>query len=171
MAWALALVAVIAVGLPVAAWSITRRLPAPRGIGRLGVGYDAIDKWLLDEYQLAPHDRWHVRNTVFQGRRVDRAALTTAARGLATQVLNGGFLVLRLSRLVGRLSMVLAVALAAISIVALIIGPGTQTLVQAVIWITSSVVLLCAGIAATVFAPKRLRRTAEQALRLNQDGT
>ncbi len=46
MAWALALVVAIGAGLPVAAWSITRRLPAPRP----GRGYDAIDRWLADRH-------------------------------------------------------------------------------------------------------------------------
>ena len=109
MAWALALVAVIGVGLPMAAWLITRRLPPPRAVSRLGAGYDAVDKWLLDQYRLAPHDRWRVRKVVFQGGQVSQAALTPAARGLATQVLTGGFWLLRLSRLLGWVDLLLAV--------------------------------------------------------------
>lgn len=50
MAWALALVVAIGAGLPVAAWSITRRLPAPNPARRPGRGYDAIDRWLADRH-------------------------------------------------------------------------------------------------------------------------
>src|SRR5258708_12320296 len=71
MVWALALVVVIGVGLPMIAWFIARRLPPPRRVvGRLGVGYDGIDRWLLDRYHLAPQDRWRVRKAVFSGRRI-----------------------------------------------------------------------------------------------------
>jgi len=97
MAWALALVVVIGVGLPVAAWLITRQLPPPRAMSRLGAGYDAIDKWLLDQYQLAPPERWRVRKAVFRGDQVSDAMLTPATHGPAIRVLGGGFRMLRLS--------------------------------------------------------------------------
>jgi hypothetical protein len=171
MAWALALVAVIGAGLPVAAWLITRRLPPPRAVSRLGAGYDAIDKWLLDQYRLAPNDRWRVRKVVFQGAQVSQAALTPAARGLATQVLTGGFWVLRLSRLLGWVDLLLAVGLAATGIVMLITSHHAEGLVLGVLGIISSGLFLFAGMARAVLAPRQLRRNAGQALRLNQDGT
>ena len=85
MAWALVLVVVIGVGLPMAAWSITRRRPSARqAVNRRGAGYDSIDRWLLDQYQLPPHERWRVREAVFAGRQVNDATLARAARLVLT---------------------------------------------------------------------------------------
>jgi hypothetical protein len=93
MAWLWVLVVVIGIGLPMVAWSITRRLPPPRHtVNRLGSGYDAIDRWLLDRYQLPPHDRWRVRTALFACRRVNDATLAQAAEGLAAWVLASGFI-------------------------------------------------------------------------------
>lgn len=91
MLWALALVVAIAIGLLLATWLITRRLPPPRVTGRLGAGYDAIDRWLLDEYRLAPQDRWRVRDAVFRGGNASEPALIPAMRGLATQSSSADF--------------------------------------------------------------------------------
>jgi len=53
MAWALVLVAVIAVGLPGAAWWLSRNLKPPAvPLGRPTPRSDPIDRWLLDHYQL-----------------------------------------------------------------------------------------------------------------------
>lgn len=79
MAWALALVVAIGAGLPVAAWSISRRLPPPNPARRPGRGYDAIDRWLADRHQLAWRDRSRVRTAVFQGRQVEEPHLAPAA--------------------------------------------------------------------------------------------
>src|SRR5260370_14002343 len=113
MVWALALVVVIGVGLPMIAWFITRRLPPPRRVvGRLGVGYDGIDRWLLDRYQLAPQDRRRVRTAVFSGRRISDPGLARAARGLAAQAVSGGVRVLRLSRAFGWVELMAAIGFA-----------------------------------------------------------
>jgi hypothetical protein len=87
MAWALVLVAVIGIGLPIGARAVARRLPPPRAVNRLGVGYDPADKWLLTRYQLPPHDRWRVREAVLHGRRVRDPDLEPAAHGLASDLL------------------------------------------------------------------------------------
>ncbi len=78
---------------------------------------------------LAPHDRWRVRTVVFQGGQVSQAALTPAARGLATQVLTGGFWVLRLSRLLGWVDLLLAAGFAATGIIMLITSHHAEGLV------------------------------------------
>src|SRR5258706_12308908 len=91
MAWLWVLVVVIGVGLPMVAWSITRRLPPPRhAVNRLGSGYDAVDKWLLDRYQLSPRDRWRGRTAVVEGPRVSDAALAQAAEGVPARGPAGG---------------------------------------------------------------------------------
>lgn len=95
MVWALALIAVIGVGLPLIAWAVTRRLPPPRPGNRLGVGYDSVDKWLLTRHQLLPHDRWRVREAVFHGDQVNDPALAGIAHELAARLLAGKFWVMR----------------------------------------------------------------------------
>jgi hypothetical protein len=120
MAWALALVVAIGVGLPVAAWSITRRLPPPNTARWAGRGYDAIDRWLADRYQLAWLERSRVRTAVFGGRQVEEPQLAPAAHGLAAQVLAGGFRVLRWSRVLGWADLGLGIGLGAAGVAWLI---------------------------------------------------
>jgi hypothetical protein len=62
--------------LPCCGWSSQtsggircRRCAGRRVMGRLGIGYDAIDKWLLDRYQLPSHERWRVRKQCFEAAR------------------------------------------------------------------------------------------------------
>ncbi len=70
MAWAVAFIVILGVGLPVAAWWYSGRRP-PSAVNRLGTSIDRIndriDKWLLKEYQLAPLDRGRIREAVFEG--------------------------------------------------------------------------------------------------------
>ena len=105
---------------------------------RLGIGYDAIDKWLLDRYQLPPHDRWRVRTAVFQGRQVSDATLAPAAHGLATRVLTGGFRVLRLSQVLGWVDLMVATGLAGAGLVLLITSHHAEGLVLGVISLVGS---------------------------------
>ena len=62
------MVVAIGVGLPVAAWLITRRLPPPKTARTAGRGYDAIDRWRAERYQLAWLDRSRVRTAALQWR-------------------------------------------------------------------------------------------------------
>jgi hypothetical protein len=169
MAWALALVVVIGVGLPVAAWSITRRLPPPRrAVDRLGVGYDAIDKWLLEQYQLLPQDRRRVRKAVFGGRQANDATLARAAHGLAARVLAGGFRALRLSQLLGWVDVMTAIGFAGTGIVVLITSQHAEGLVLGILGLVNCGLFMFAGVARARMA-KQIRRSAAQALQLNQD--
>jgi hypothetical protein len=169
MAWALALVVVIGVGLPVAAWLVTRRLPPARSVGRLGVGYDAIDKWLLDQYQLPPIDRWRVREAVFQGRQVNDATLARAAYGLASRVLTEGFRVLRLSPVLGRVNLMGGIGFAGVGIFLLATSRHTEGLALGVFDLVNSGLLVFSGMYALRDA-ERTRRNMTKALQLNQDG-
>ena len=65
MAWALVLVAVIAVGLPGAAWWLSRNLkPLALPLGRPTPRSDPIDRWLFDHYQLGTVARGQVKTAV-----------------------------------------------------------------------------------------------------------
>lgn len=168
MAWALALVVVIGVGLPVAAWSVTRRLPPPRRtVDRLGAGYDAIDRWLLNRYQLPPHERWRVRNAVFTGRQMSDAGLAPAAHGLAERVLAGGFGALRVTPLLGWVNAVAAIGFAAAGIVLLVTSRNTEGLVLGILGVINCGLFMFAG-AGWMVTANRVRRNAAQALQLNR---
>jgi hypothetical protein len=127
MAWALAAIVILSVGLPIGAWRHTRLRPPPPA-SRLGTGYDQIDKWLLRYHSLLPLDRERVRKAVFQGRQIDNPALAPAAHDLAAKVLGGGFRALRASRALWWANMIMAIGLAAAGIVLLIISPAPNGL-------------------------------------------
>ena len=91
----------------------------------MGMGYDPIDKWLLQQYSLPPIDREQVRTAVFQGRQVDNPALAPAAHDLAAKVLGGEFRVLRMSTGMQWANVIAAVALA---------GAGMRLLVTSRLW-------------------------------------
>jgi hypothetical protein len=91
MAWALVLVAVIAVGLPGAAWWLSRNLkPLALPLGRPTPRSDPIDRWLFDHYQLGTVARGQVKTAVFlEGQVPGEPALHQAALGLAAEVAAG----------------------------------------------------------------------------------
>ncbi len=125
MAWAVAFVVILGVGLPVAAWWYSGRRP-PSPVTRLETSedriYGRIDKWLLKEYQLAPLDRGRVREAVFAGRQLDDPALARAAHQLASEVLRGRLGGLRLVRVMGGVFLVGPVGFAAGGIGGLVVS-------------------------------------------------
>ena len=169
MAWALALVVAIGVGLPVATWLITRRLPPPNTAGMAGKGHDAIDRWLAERYQLAWRDRSRVRTAVFQGRQVEEPHLAAAAHGLAARVLAGRFGALRWSRMLGWAELGLAIGLGVTWVVWLITGRGSEGVVLLVLGVVNAGLLLCAGAWRAWLEPRQIRRHAAEALRVNRD--
>lgn len=171
MVWALALVVVIGVGLPVAAWLITRRLPSLRTAGRLGAGYDEVDRWLLDQYQLAWLDRSRVRKAVFQGQEVNDPALIPAAHGLAVQVLANGFKTLRFTQRIGRVELVIGPAYAVFGVVSLITSHHDSKLALGVLAVVNGGLFTLAGVFRALRAPKQMRHYAERVLQLNQKST
>lgn len=91
MAWALILVAVIATGLPVAAWLFSRNLEKspPKPIGGLGPPTDAVDRWLIESHRLPAVQRWQVRQAVLFGHMLNDPALKEATHDLAGRALRG----------------------------------------------------------------------------------
>lgn len=169
MAWALVLVVVIGVGLPVAAWSITRLLPPPSPARRPGRGYDGIDRWLADRYRLAWRDRSRVRTAVFQGRQVEEPHLAPAAHGLAAQVLAGRFRALRWSRMLGWADLGLGIGLGATGVAWLSTRGHPEGVLLPVLGVVNAGLLLCAGGWRAWQEPRRIRRHAAQALRAHRD--
>lgn len=164
MAWALVLVVAIGVGLPVAAWLITRRLPPPSTAGRAGRGHDAIDRWLADRYQLAWRDRSRVRTAVFRGRPVGEPYLAPAAHGLAAQVLAGRFRVLRWSRRLGWAELGLGVTW----VIWLSTSRGSEGVVLLVVGVVNTGLWLSVGTWRAWLEPRQIRRHAAQALRFHR---
>ena len=97
MAWALGIIGVIGIGVPVAAWLIARRLGMRRqaSISGLGPPADAVDNWLIEKYRLPALQRWQVRDAILYRHEMADPALRSAAHDLAECVLRGD---LRLGR-------------------------------------------------------------------------
>jgi hypothetical protein len=167
MVWALALVVVIGAGLPVGAWAVTRRLPPPRLGNRLGVGYDPVDKWLLTQYQLPPHDRWRVREAVLRGDRVNDPGLARVAHRLAADLLANRFLPLRFLQLFGWVMSLGGTAFAIAGIIMLATPSGS--LAQGVVSLIDSGLFLSVGTFGRRNA-RQVRRKLSKALQLNGDG-
>ena len=90
MAWALALVVVIGVGLPMAAWRLTQHMRPPRQVmGGPGPRFDRIDRWLYDRYGFGVADRWRVRDAVLSGQELHEQPFRQAAQSLAAEMLTG----------------------------------------------------------------------------------
>jgi hypothetical protein len=167
MAWALALVVAVGVGLPVAAWFIARRPPPPSPARGAARGYDAVDRWLADRYQLAWRERSRVRTAVFRGYQMEEPRLAPAAHGLAAQVLADGFWVLRWSRMLGWADLGLGIGLGATGVVWLSTRGHPEGLLPVLGVVNAG--LLCAGARRAWREPRQIRRNAAQALRVNRD--
>ncbi len=87
MAWGWAVIVAIAVGLPIAAWLLSRNLKPPRQwAGR--PGFNHIDRWLFEHYRLGALDRWQVEDAIFgEVRKLDDPRLREAASGVAAELL------------------------------------------------------------------------------------
>ena len=90
MAWALAVIFLLGVGLPIAAWRFGGRLESrPQPVGRVGPPTDQVEKWLLDQHHLPALQRRQVRDAVIYGRLVRDPTLKQATRDLAGTALRG----------------------------------------------------------------------------------
>jgi hypothetical protein len=90
MAWVLAIIGIIGIGLPVVAWRVARPgLRQPISASGLGPPADAVDAWLIERYQLPALKRWQVRNAVLSGREMSDPVLRGATHDLAERTLQG----------------------------------------------------------------------------------
>ncbi len=84
MAWALAVIFLLGVGLPIAAWRLSRQLESRlQPVGGVGPPTDQVDKWLLEQHHLPAVQRRQVRDAVMYGRMVRDPALKHATRDVA----------------------------------------------------------------------------------------
>jgi Flp pilus assembly protein TadB len=88
MAWALGVILVVGVGLPIAAWRLSRHLNSRlQPVGGVAPPTDQVDKWLLEQHHLPALQRRQVRHAVTYGRAVRDPALRQATRDLAVTAL------------------------------------------------------------------------------------
>jgi|SRR5215467_3426954 len=166
MTWALVVVVIIGVGLPVDALAVTRRPPPPRPGNRLGVGYDPIDKWLLDRYQLPPHDRWQVRGAVFGGHKVSDAWLAGTAHGLAADLLARRPWTVRFWRVLSWVMLLGAIGFAVEGIVLLV--TRSEGVARGVLALIDSGIFVLVSVSAKRNS-QRVQRNVTKAFQLNQE--
>ncbi len=167
MVWALAMIVVLAIGLPIGAWSYTRLRPPPAP-SKLGTAYDPIDRWLLRQHGLPPIDRERVRNAVFNGRHVRDPELAPAAHDLAARVLAGKFRMVRVSRALTWFDMITALGFITAGIALLIIGPGAGGRALGALCLLDSAIFSFASVI-RLRQSKKLQLNVATALELNQD--
>jgi hypothetical protein len=163
MAWAAGVIVIIALGLPLAAWLLTRRT-ARQPPGELSTG-DRNTDWLRREYGLAWLERSRVQAAVAEGNRVSDPALEGAAYELAARILNGDLPRLRQLRFIGRLNLGIAGLLVATGLIRLVRDPAQSA---TYFLIPEGVLLAGTGWFTFLWQPKRERRAASRALELNQ---
>jgi hypothetical protein len=162
-----AVVAVIGVGLPAAAWRLGRN-PRPRPLGVPGPHADPIDRWLFDRYRLGELDRSQVRQAVFvQGRKPGQPALTEAVRGLAAEIISGRLRTPRLRRWWSWLYVALGVLIFANGIAERLVSHSRRG--NGIFGIAEGAAFIIAGVAASLWMPRQMRRKARQALDDSQD--
>jgi hypothetical protein len=162
MAWAVGGILVIAVGLPLVAWFVTRHWEhRPPDISY----NDRVQAWLLQAYGLPRLQRLAIQRAVEAGQHVGDPALEAAAHGLAAQILSGDLPGPSHARLKGWL--VVAAGLALIGgEVALYMIPGNDNS-----WGGGTAflgVLVGGGGVTYILLPRRRPRAARRALELNR---
>jgi len=156
MVWALAAILLLGVGVPISAWWLTRLRPAPSP-DRLGIGYDQIDKWLLNQHRLSPLDRERVRRAVFRGGQLDDPTLARAAHDLATKLASGKLGRVWLARVVGGAHMMMGAAF---------IGWGVTTVITShhvdkyIVLIPEGAWFVTFGALLAIWAPRRIQQQA-----------
>jgi hypothetical protein len=167
MVWALGVTVILAIGVPIGAWGLTRLRPPP-AVTPLGTGYDPIDKWLLKQHSLPPLERERVRAAVFEGRRVRDPVLTAAARDLAAKVLNGELRAVRRIPVLRWINIVSAAVYAAVGIGLLVTSKHADIRVLGALGLVNSALFTFAAVFQSRWAD-RVHRQARTAWELNQD--
>ena len=117
MAWALAVIFLLGVGLPIAAWRLSRQLESRlQPVGGIGPPTDQVDKWLLEQHHLPAVQRRQVRDAVMYGRMVRDPALKHATRDLAGTALRGELKLGRSIRIASYITLATGVGVIAVGV-------------------------------------------------------
>jgi hypothetical protein len=167
MAWALAAIVILGLGVPIGAlvWS---RLRPPPAVTPLGSAYDRIDKWLLRQHGLRPVERERVRAAVFGGRQASGPELEPAAHDLAARLLAGQLGAVRLGRALIAFNGVMATGFLAGGIVLLVVSRSASGRGLGALGLVDSALFTFAGVMSTRQS-RRTRRNLTLALRLNKE--
>jgi hypothetical protein len=156
MTWAWVVIVAIAVGLPVAAWRLSRNLkPQRQRAGHLGA--DSIDRWLAEHYQLSALDRWQIEETIFRdASKLEDPRLREAARGLAAELLSGRLRPMWLLRWQGWILTGLGLAVTVLGIITHFASHRLEVL--STFYLIEGPLVVVLGVAAALWAPKQLHR-------------
>ena len=99
---------------------------------------------------------------MFEGRRVSDAALAQAAEGLAARVLAGGFIALRLSRVMGWFDVAMAIGFGGTGVVLLVASRRIEGLVLGILGLINCGLFMFAGVSRALWT-RQIRRNAAQA--------
>jgi hypothetical protein len=163
MVWAICVIAVIGVGLPVTTWLMTRGL-ARRPPTPLKPYHGRVDSWIHRQYGLDWAECSLVHAAVAQGRRVSNPALEDAAHRLAAAVLRGKVPGVRALRLAAGVNVVLGLGMAVLGISLF----WTANRLLAFICVLEGAWFITIGRLNFVRGPGRQRQNAARALELNQ---
>ena len=171
MVWALALVAVIAIGLPLAAWRLSRDLGPPKQALGGPIRTDRTDRWLFDHFQLGVMDRSRVRQAVFAGKALGEPALRRAACGFAAHVLRRRRRGARLARALGAFNAALGMGCLAVASSALASG---QVAALSAVLVTEGIGFVVFGMLMAIAGARQQKQiidNAAKAWQLNRDNT
>jgi hypothetical protein len=162
--WALGVVAVIAVGLPLTIGLATRGM-ANRPPRPLRPGYGKTGRWLHERYDLDWRTCVRIQQAVGRGERVDDPALEDPAHGLAALIVSGRAPDQRLIRILGYGSVALGVGCLMLVIVALGLGDHIR---EAPALIPYALFLTFHSWFMLIRGQRRQRQRAARALELNR---
>lgn len=155
--WLWAVIAAIAVGLPILAWLLSRNLRPPRLGGSGPPGFGHIDRWLFEHYQLGALDRLHVEEAIFRdARKLREPRLRDAARGVAAELLSGRLRLPWQMRWGGWWLMGTGLTIITLVLIERFITHGVGEL--GVLYVADGVPVTGLGVLLALWAPKQMRR-------------
>jgi hypothetical protein len=162
--WALGVVVVIAVGLPLTIGLATRGMASqpPRPFRP---GYGKTGQWLHEQYGLDWRDCVRIERAVTRGQQVEDSALEDAAHGLATLIVSGRAPGQRLRQTVGYGGVALGLGCLIFAIVAVCLGyhaGEAPFLIPYALFVTANAWFQ------QIWGPRRQRRQAARALEANR---
>jgi hypothetical protein len=162
--WALGVLVVVAVGLPLTIGLATRGM-ADRPPKPLRPGYGKTGQWLYERYGLDWRACVRIQQAVARGERVGDPALEDAAHGLAVLTVSGRAPGQRLIRVAGVVWLGSGATIVVVGIVVVVLGHAPARL-DFLLWY-GPFMMVQAGVQ-TIWVPRIQRRKASRALELNR---